>query len=62
MTYVKGEAHIDEDFTGEDWEDDIKEAIMLPHSCDQWVIGDADDARQMIKDLEVLIVELEAKQ
>lgn len=31
--------------------------IALPHSCDEWVIGGPDEARQMIADLEAAIAE-----
>jgi len=34
-------------------------AIQLPHQCDSWIIGDADNARLMIKDLEAMIERLE---
>lgn len=50
MAYEKGEAYIDKDYWG-----DSEVAIMLPHSCDKWVIGSPDDARQLIADLEKLI-------
>ncbi len=29
--------------------------IHLPHSCDEWIIGDADQARLLIADLEAAI-------
>jgi hypothetical protein len=29
--------------------------IVLPHQCDDWVIGDSDQARKLIADLEQLI-------
>lgn len=29
--------------------------IHLPHQCDDWLIGDADNARLMIKDLQAAI-------
>lgn len=35
--------------------------IFLPHSCDSWVIGTADDARRMIVELEAAIVEYERR-
>lgn len=56
MTYIKNEAFIDT----EPW---INKApvIMLPHSCDEWVIGSPEDARTLIADLEALIPELEKK-
>jgi hypothetical protein len=33
--------------------------IELPHSCDNWVIGGVSEAKQMVKDLEKLIKDLE---
>lgn len=33
---------------------------MLPHQCDDWEIGDADDVRAMIKDLKKALKKLEA--
>ena len=33
--------------------------IVLPHQCDVWIIGDAAAARQLIRDLELLIKQLE---
>ena len=35
---------------GHVWSDD-EQVIYLPHSCDEWVIGDADDARAMAAEL-----------
>jgi hypothetical protein len=31
----------------------------LPHSCDEWVIGDLEDAKEFVKDLQKTIAELE---
>ncbi len=31
----------------------------LPHSCDEWVIGDLEDAKEFAKDLQKTIAELE---
>ena len=31
---------------------DLGWQIQLPHSCDEWVIGNADDARSLIKEIE----------
>lgn len=33
----------------------------LPHQCDNWEIGDADDVRAMIKDLKKALKKLEAQ-
>jgi len=35
--------------------------IVLPHSCDRWIIGGADEARQMIQDLTEAIKKFEAE-
>lgn len=40
----------------EEWE----AYIALPHQCDDWKIGNVGQARQMITDLEEVILELEA--
>ena len=34
--------------------------ILLPHSCDRWIIGGINEARQMIQDLTDAIKEFEA--
>lgn len=36
----------------------MKGKIVLPHSCDEWIIGGEKEARQLIEDLEKLIKEL----
>ncbi len=33
--------------------------IFLPHSCNEWIIGGAQQARELIKDLEAAIVAIE---
>lgn len=33
--------------------------VALPHSCDEWVIGDKEDVKQMIKWLQELLQELD---
>lgn len=58
MTYTKGEAYIGDDYSDRP----IRLAIMLPHSCDEWVIGTPEDAQNLINDLVVLIEELKGKQ
>ena len=41
---------------------DGKEGYYLPHSCDEWHIGDEENARALIEDLEELIAkQAEAK-
>lgn len=43
-------------------EDDIADPyIALPHSCDYWVIGNANNARALITDLQAAIERWEAK-
>lgn len=54
MSYRKGRAYIGEDYTVYE---DVK-AIMLPHSCDEWVIGNAQEAQDLIDDLTELIPQL----
>lgn len=44
-----------------DEEDIANPQICLPHSCDLWVIGDADNARLLIADLQAAIKRWEAK-
>lgn len=42
-------------FDEEYGDEDLRGKIILPHSCDEWVIGDDDDARQLIADLQALL-------
>ena len=44
-----------------EWRDNAEDrwAICLPHSCDEWYIGDANDARDMTIELEQAIKEIE---
>lgn len=53
-TYRKGEAYIDR----AEWSEPPTKAIMLPHSCDEWVIGTAKEAQDLIDDLTALIPKL----
>lgn len=41
------------------YDDEPQQVIALPHQCDEWSIGTADRARQLIADLEDLITEME---
>lgn len=58
--YHKGDIHIDKpyiDAREDNGYDDTykyrdKKAIMLPHSCDEWIIGTKEEAEQMIADLQ----------
>ena len=51
----------------EDNEDDSKEEknyiaknrFLLPHSCDDWVIGEKDELKQLINDAQQLLLKLE---
>jgi hypothetical protein len=47
MSYQKGQVYIDGDFF-----DSPDLAIMLPHSCDEWIIGGAKEVDALIADLE----------
>lgn len=41
------------------WEKEISTVCAeLPHSCDEWVIGDSEDVENMITDLKAILVEL----
>ena len=35
--------------------------FYLPHSCDEWVIGDLEDAKDFVKSLSELIEKVEAQ-
>ena len=48
--YTKGKARIDIDY-----DFDGEPMIVLPHSCDEWVIGGSEQAQQLIEDLQELI-------
>lgn len=50
--YNPGEVMITTEYYG-----NRDKVIALPHSCDEWVIGSPDDARNLIKDLEKAIEE-----
>jgi hypothetical protein len=63
MAYHKGDVQID-DFDYDAREDDGydetnrfvgKKVIELPHSCDSWIIGGKEEAKEMIKDLQEII-------
>lgn len=56
MAYEKGEAYI-----GNDYYDTRRPSIALPHSCDEWVIGTAKEAQDLIDDLKELIPKLPAE-
>jgi hypothetical protein len=47
MAYTKNTVYIDED-----WPDDDAISAMLPHSCDEWVIGGVEEIDLMIADLQ----------
>ena len=53
--YQKGEVSIMSDYYKENNGDDV---IALPHSCDQWIIGGVEEAKQLIADLEEAIKKL----
>lgn len=64
--YHKGDIQIDEpsyDAREDDGYDDTykylgRKVIMLPHSCDEWIIGTQEEAEQMIADLQEAIQHL----
>lgn len=40
---------------------DLEGEFWLGHSCDEWVIGDIEAAKEFLKDLETLIKQVEKK-
>ena len=42
----------------EDERGEVFRKIVLPHSCQEWIIGGEKEARELIKDLEDLIQKL----
>ncbi len=50
MSYIKGEIIYDNLYS-----DDDASTFRLPHSCESWVIGNAEDARQLITDIEEIL-------
>lgn len=52
--YRKGEVTVKENY----YDGTGKMAIMLPHSCDAWVIGSIKDAETMLEDLKEAIEKL----
>lgn len=55
--YTEGHCH-----SVGDSRDDRQEypGVYLPHSCDEWVVGGAENIKQMIIDLQEALKELEA--
>jgi hypothetical protein len=43
-----------------EWGSTGPDIAYLPHQCDNWEIGDADDVRALIKDLQAALEKLEA--
>lgn len=58
MSYLRGEVFVEKDYMarGEPL------AIKLPHSCDEWVIGNEEDADKLIQDLIEAKAELRKQQ
>lgn len=64
--YDKGTSVHDPDY--EDWMEPeeiekikaLPSVAYLPHSCDQWVIGDVEQVKLLIKDLQDILVILES--
>ncbi len=54
MAYKKGEVEV-----ATHLHEDSRPEIILPHSCDEWVIGGKEEAEQMIIDLREAIKKLE---
>lgn len=60
MAYHKGDISIEKTWCdanedgGYDWPDK-RTVILLPHSCEDWVIGGVEEAQQMIADLQEAI-------
>jgi hypothetical protein len=54
--YKKGIAQIKR----ETWGDPIPPVICLPHQCDEWVIGGAEEVKLLIEDLQKLLVQLQS--
>ena len=50
--YQKGEINYDTEL---DFFGDKKMKFYLPHSCDSWIIGDIDNAKLLIKEIQELI-------
>lgn len=64
----EGKSHVhavcdtrDEDETREDYYNFYVHGAYLPHSCDEWVIGDEEQIKNMIEDLQVALKELEKR-
>lgn len=50
--------HQDPELEGCTWDDDCDvcpTVLVLPHQCDDWVIGGGEEARKLIVDLQELI-------
>lgn len=55
--YKKGEADICRNYRefGDNLPNDV---VLLPHSCDEWVIGGKEEVEMMIADLQELLKQL----
>lgn len=54
--YITHDSGLDaEDVT----EEQLRRVAYLPHSCDHWVIGGANEVRAMIADLQIALAALE---
>jgi hypothetical protein len=67
MVYQKGDLEIGERYDsrdGRDWRDDHERVYgaYLEHSCNEWVIGGSVAIRALIADLEIALVEVEARE
>lgn len=57
MSYTKGQVYLDVDW----FNDREKKVAQLPHSCDEWVIGDVKEIDDLISDLRKLKEELKSE-
>jgi hypothetical protein len=55
MAYAKGELEFGKITDSRTDDYDMGEWFYLPHSCQDWVIGTAEDARNLMEDLEKFI-------
>lgn len=51
-TYEDGHKHFATDARDDNYEGVRSPCAYLPHSCDEWVIGDSESIRMLIADLE----------
>ena len=59
MSYKTGDIDFGDAYDASNDYSEEKGCFFLPHSCDDWVIGGLEEAKQMVIDLAEKIIEIE---